>query len=63
MLEELDMPGEWFAPTSNTLYLLAPPNAESVVFTTLEQPVITIENASYITIKTSRSMAPGDGIL
>lgn len=64
-LEELDMPGEWFADhTSNTLYLWPPPNAESVVFTTLEQPVITIENASYITIKNlTIDCTLGDGIL
>ena len=64
-LEELDMPGEWFADhTSNTLYLWPPPNAESVVFTTLEQPVITIENASYITIKNLEIDGTlGDGIL
>ena len=54
ILEELDSPGEWFLDRAlGILYFLPPePVRDSdVVLTILEQPMIALDNASFITIR------------
>jgi hypothetical protein len=54
VLEELDAPGEWFVDTRNgLLYFLPPGSLEEgdVMISTLNEPMITIDNASYLTMQ------------
>ena len=54
ILEELDAPGEWYVDTRNGLLYFLPPSplAEGDVFvSTLTEPMITIDNASYLTVQ------------
>ena len=54
ILEELDAPGEWYLDTRNGLLYFLPPGqfADGDVFvSTLNEPMITIDNASYLTVQ------------
>ena len=54
ILEELDTPGEWYVDRkSGILYFWAPEDLEnsSIQISVLEEPIISIEGASYITIQ------------
>lgn len=54
ILDELDMPGEWFLDKEKgTLYFWPPGNLEgsTVMVSLLEEPIICLEGASYVTIR------------
>ena len=54
ILEELDAPGEWYVDTGNGLLYFLPPGALAdgdVLVSTLNEPMITIDNASYLTVQ------------
>ena len=54
ILEELDAPGEWFVDTLNGLLYFLPPGSLAngdVFVSTLNEPMITIDNASYLTVQ------------
>jgi hypothetical protein len=54
VLEELDAPGEWYVDATNGLLYFLPPGPlvdGDVIVSTLQEPMITIDNASYIMIQ------------
>ncbi len=66
VLAELDEPGEWYLDrTSGVVYLWPPEPIENarIVFSTLESPVVRLNNTSYVTLRgLTVETTRGDGI-
>ncbi|GLR18436.1 right-handed parallel beta-helix repeat-containing protein [Portibacter lacus] len=54
ILEELDSPGEWYVDKSSGILYFWPPadmNASSIMVSILEDPIVSLEGSSYVTIR------------
>jgi hypothetical protein len=67
VLEELDSPGEWFLDRATGLLYFWPPgplDAGRVTVSLLEEPMVTLENVSYVTLQgLTLEYARGNGVL
>ena len=67
LLEEIDQPGEWYLDReSGRLYFYPPsdPNAAQIALTTIAEPLITINAASYVRLEgLTVEMGASDGIV